>query len=367
MRVAVVSIMKNEEKHVERWFNSAKDADALYILDTGSTDDSVAIAKKLGINTFVASIEPFHFANARNMLLDMLPDDIDWIINLDLDEVLVAGWREALESVPNDGSITRPRYNYTWNWNEDGTPGLQYSGDKIVRRHSHRWKGACHEVNVVQPGYEEKQIFCGVKIEHYADNTKSRGSYLALLALDVEEDPHNDRNRYYYARELFYRGQFEEAIKQFKHHLSMPEARWDAERAWSMRFLAKLIPAERESWLLKACAEYSRGREPWTDLAQFYYDKQNFAGCFFAAGKALSISDKEGLYLNEADSWGWKPHDLYALGAYNVGSYEMAYMHGLKALRLNPTDKRLQDNIKFYEEKIDENSRGQYRAVSEVM
>lgn len=352
MKVVVVSIAKNEEKFVKRWKESANDADALYILDTGSSDATVAIAKELGINTYVADIKPWHFANARNMLLDMLPDDIDWIINLDLDEVLVAGWREELEKVPNDGSITRPRYLYTWNWNEDGTPGLQYSGDKIVRRHSHRWKGACHEVNVTQPGYEERQMFCGLQIHHHADNTKSRGSYLELLELDVQEDPHNDRNRYYYARELFYRGRFEESIIQFKHHLSMPEARWNAERAWSMRYLAKMIPHERESWLLKACAEYPNAREPWVDLAQYYYSLNDFAGCLFAANKALAITEKEGLYLNEGEAWGWIPHDLAAIAAYNLGSYHYAYGQGAIAMSMNPTEPRLQKNLEFYGEKI---------------
>ena len=365
MRIAVVSIMKNESKHIKRWKESANDADALYILDTGSDDDSVSIAKELGINVYQADIQPWHFGNARNFLLDMLPTDIDYIINLDLDEVLIDGWRGHLESM--DQTITRPRYNYTWSWNDDGTPGLQYNGDKIVRRNGYKWVNAVHEVMTPVDGLVEKQGFIGLQIEHHADNTKSRGSYLPLLALDVEENPNNDRNRYYYARELFFRGQYPEAINQFKHHLSMPEARWDAERAWSMRYLAKMIPTERESWLLKACAEYPAGREPWFDLAQYYYSKQDFAGCLFAAVKTLNIKDSQGLYLNESDAWGWKPHDVAALGAYNVGSYETALIQGHIALRLNPNDTRLQDNIRFYEEKIPENTRAQYQAIAQVM
>jgi glycosyltransferase involved in cell wall biosynthesis len=365
MKIVIASIMKNEAKHIKRWKESANDADAIYVLDTGSDDDSVAIAKELGINVYQADIQPWHFARARNMLLDMLPTDIDYVINLDLDEVLIDGWRGHLESM--DPSITRPRYNYTWSWEEDGSPGLQYHGDKIVRRNGYKWVNAVHEVMVPVDGLVEKQGFIDLKIEHHADNTKSRSSYLPLLALDVQENPNNDRNRYYYARELFFHGKYPEAIRQFRHHLSMPEAKWDAERAWSMRYLAKMLPAERESWLLKACAEYPAGREPWFDLAQFYYDKNNFAGCLFAANKVLSINNKQGLYLNEADAWGWKPHDVAAIAAYNVGSYEMAIIQGLIALRLNPGDARLQENVRYYEEKIPENVRAQYRAIADVM
>jgi glycosyltransferase involved in cell wall biosynthesis len=366
-KIAVVSIAKNEEKFVKTWKESAKNADALYILDTGSSDNTVSIAKELGINVYEAIITPWHFANARNHLLDLLPSDIDWIINLDLDEVLVDGWRAELEKIPNDGSITRPRYNYTWSWNEDGTPGLQYHGDKIVRRFSHRWKGACHEVNITQPGHHETQMFCGLQIHHHADNTKPRSSYLPLLALDVEEDPHNDRNRHYYARELFFRGEIEESVKQFKHHITMPEARWDAERAWSMRYLAKMLPQERESWLLRACAEYPRAREPWFDLAQHYYDKQNWSGSHFAASKALAIRTQEGLYLNEPEPWGWKMHDLYAIAAYNINQDFDAYINGCIALELNPNDARLQKNVEFYMERIPDQYKANYREIAKTM
>ena len=36
MKIAVYTIAKNEVSFVNRWFNSAKEADSLHILDTGS-------------------------------------------------------------------------------------------------------------------------------------------------------------------------------------------------------------------------------------------------------------------------------------------------------------------------------------------
>ena len=352
MKVAVVSIAKNEEQFVKRWKESAQDADALYILDTGSSDNTVSIAKELGIKTYTADIQPWHFANARNFLLDMLPDDIDWIINLDLDEILIDGWRAELEKVANDGSITRVRYKYIWNWNPDGTPGVTYHGDKIVRRHTHRWKGACHEVNTVQPGYEELQTFCELQIHQHADNTKSRSSYLPLLLLDVEEDPENDRNVYYCARELFFSGRAEEAVAMFKRHLGLKSAVWAPERAWSMRYLAKLLPEEAEHWHLRACAEYPEGAEVWTDLATFYYSKAQWPGCFYAATKALNCTYSGNLYLTEPNAYGWWPNDLAALAAYQIGSYHLALKYGQTAVDLNPTDQRLKDNLFFYKKAL---------------
>ena len=40
-KIAVYAISKNEEKFVDRWYESMKEADNIYVLDTGSTDNTV--------------------------------------------------------------------------------------------------------------------------------------------------------------------------------------------------------------------------------------------------------------------------------------------------------------------------------------
>ncbi len=114
MKIAVYTIALNEEKFVERWYESAKDADYLLIADTGSTDKTVKLAKKLGVNVINISIKPWRFDDARNAALASLPDDIDMCISLDMDEVLDEGWREALEKTT--GTQILYRYTHSWNW-----------------------------------------------------------------------------------------------------------------------------------------------------------------------------------------------------------------------------------------------------------
>lgn len=224
-----------------------------------------------------------------------------------------------------------------------------YHGDKITGRFSHRWVNAVHEVNVTQPDFQELQCFVeGIKIYHFADDTKSRSSYLPLLLLDVAENPNNDRNTYYCARELFFNGKFEESIAMFKHHLVMPESIWGPERAWSMRYLAKMIPHEAEHWHLRACSEYKEGAETWTDLAKYYHGKEDWFGMFYAAKRALTCQLYKGLYLTEPDAYGFWPHDMAALSAYRLGYYLEALYHGQIAAELNPDDLRLQENLIFY-------------------
>ena len=47
-KIYVYAISKNEEKFAKRWYESVKSADGIYVLDTGSTDNTVKILKELG-------------------------------------------------------------------------------------------------------------------------------------------------------------------------------------------------------------------------------------------------------------------------------------------------------------------------------
>ena len=51
MKICVYAICKNEEKHVWRWLNSARDADYICLLDTGSTDKTLELAHEWDMET----------------------------------------------------------------------------------------------------------------------------------------------------------------------------------------------------------------------------------------------------------------------------------------------------------------------------
>lgn len=344
MKIAVYTIAKNEEQFVERWAESAKEADYRFILDTGSSDDTVARAIALGVNVAVGSISPWRFDDARNISLGLIPSDIDICIALDMDEVLVEGWREHLEQI--NPETTRPRYQYTWSWNGD-KPGLQYGGDKIHRRHGYRWHHPVHEV-LRTDRTEEVQEWIGLEIHHHPDHSKSRGQYFPLLELAVEEDPFDDRNQYYLAREYFFNGMYDKAIDMFVKHLENPKATWGPERAASYRYLAKCNPARAQEYLEEACKEAPGRREALVELAQYYYEKKNWRMCKAIAFSAISITEKPLDYLCEEFAWGSLPYDLLAISCYNIGDKNMAYRYGVKAFELNPEDDRLARNIEFY-------------------
>lgn len=344
MKIAVYTIAKNEAQFVERWQRSACDADSLHILDTGSDDQTVTIARDLGIDVKVWKIDPWRFDKARNLSLEMVSSDTDMCIALDMDEVLVPGWRQYLELVsPN---VTRPRYRYTWSWERLGVPGLQYGGDKIHARHGYVWKHPVHEV--ITPTIDEVQEWCALEIHHFPDHTKSRGQYFPLLELAVAEDPEDDRNSHYLAREYYFHNQYDKSEAEFKRHLTLPKATWPAERAQSCRYLYKIT--NDPAWLQQAVKEDPVRREPRVDLAMHYYQNFDWENCFEAAREALKIEERPLDYISEAFAWGSTAHDLAAISAYNLGYYQEARYHGMEALKISPYDDRLVDNLKLYEE-----------------
>ncbi len=347
VKVAFYTIALNEQQFVEPWYNSCKDGDYLLIADTGSSDNTIKYAKKLGINTINVNVVPWRFDVARNASLAALPKDIDYCVSLDMDEVICENWRSELQ-IAKDRGATRPRYKYTWSWADDGAPGLQYGGDKVHARAGYRWKHPVHEVLMPYGVMQEKQEWCNFEIHHHPDNTKSRSGYMPLLEIAVQEDPHCDRNAFYYARELYYYGKYEEAVKQFQRHLLLPTATWGAERSASYRFIAKCKPQEAEYWLMQAIRESSSSREPYVDLAKYYYSKFNWLKMLKYAEQALAIEKRPLEYLTEADSWDFTPYDLAAISAYNLKDYEKANRYGTIALEMAPTDKRLLSNLSFY-------------------
>jgi tetratricopeptide (TPR) repeat protein len=350
VKVAVYTIALNEEKHVERWYNSIKDADYILIADTGSTDKTVEIAKSLGINVVNVLIKPFRFDTSRTAALAALPADIDYCISLDMDEVLTEGWRQDIETLaplePTQSAILRS--TLTWNFREDGTPGLQYGADRIHSRWGVMWRQPAHEIIGTYGEYKEVRGTVGFGIHHLADATKSRGQYMAMLKMAVDENPYSDRNAFYYARELYFYGLYKEAAKEFKRHLELPTAIWKPERAASLRYLSICEPDSAETHLVKAVATDPSRREPKVALAQEFYKKEDWENCYKWSVSALEIENKPLDYMCEEFAWDHTPLDLAALAAYNLGKFEEAREYGARAVEINPTDNRLIANLRWY-------------------
>jgi len=356
-KVCVYAICKNEAAFADRWMDSMSEADKVVVLDTGSDDGTVEKLRGRGADVTVETITPWRFDRARNRSLELVPRDTDICVCTDLDEVFRPGWRERLEQAWEPG-VGQAAYRYTWSFQEDGSEGYVFWIEKIHAREGYRWVHPVHEVlewnGEGQPG--RKITVEGIQLNHYPDAGKSRGQYLPLLELSVEESPWDDRNMHYLGREYMYRHRWDDCIRTLERHLRMPSAVWADERAASMRYIARSYVGKGEvqtarDWYLRAIAQAPHLREPYTDLARLLYEQEEWDGVLYFTRCALNITDRPRTYICEAEAWGSLPWDLRSLALYYTGRYREAAEAAREAVQRAPRDERLAANLRLMEGK----------------
>lgn len=358
-KICVYTICKNEEQFVEKWVDSAKEADLLIVGDTGSSDKTIEKLEKLGVVVHKFEVKPWRFDVARNMILDLIPDDIDICISLDLDEVLAHGWRKNMEKAWTDDT-TRMSYIYNWSFDEEGKPATTFVTDKIHERHSYKWSHPVHEILQYIGEKKEKITFgSGVQIDHHPDQNKPRSQYLPLLELSVAENPDDDRNMHYLGREYMYYEMWDKSIETLKKHLNLKSATWKDERCASMRYIARCYQhkndfASARVWLYKAIAEAPNLREPYVELALLEFDQDNFIAALHMCLEALKIENKSNSYINENYAWDSTIYDICSICYYQIGQLDKALEYSDEAVKHEPNNERLINNNNLFKDKIDE-------------
>ncbi len=357
-KICVYAISKNEEKFVERWYQSMKEADDIYVLDTGSKDKTVKKLKKLGVHTKKQKFSPWRFDVARNASLAMLPEDTDICVCTDLDECFEPGWRKRLEEQWSD-EITRARYLYNWHFNDEGKPDVTFYIEKIHKRLGFQWTHPVHEVLHYQKGKENIITLNNITLNHYPDKEKSRSSYLPLLELSVKEAPTDDRNMHYLGREYMYYKQWDKCIDTLIKHLSLKTATWKDERSASMRFISRAYIGlnrydEALMWLDKAILETPYLRDPLVEKALLEYQLENYEEVITLCEKALTITEHYKNYVNETFSWDHTIFDLLSIAYFHLGNIDKSLENVISAIKLSPSNTRLLENKKIIEQFIND-------------
>ena len=360
MNIIIYAIAKNEKKFAERFMASCADADGVYVLDTGSTDGTPDALRALGAEVSVAELIPWRFDRARNFALSLVPAEADVCVALDLDEVLCEGWREAIEAAWTDG-VTRGRYEYVWSHTDAGGDGVVFLADKIHARYGYHWRYPVHET-LCADWPETAARIPGLRIEHWPDAGKSRGSDLPLLELAVREEPGNDRHMHYLGREYFFHREYGRAIETLVRHIHMPTASWAAERAQSMLYIGRCFEAlgddwEAAQWYIRAVGEDTERREARFALARLKYRTQDWRACLDWAKRTLEVRERDLSYMTEPEAWGAEPYDLAAIACWHLRQLEDAENYAETALCHAPEDERLQNNLRLIREAMSDGDR----------
>lgn len=227
--ITVAMIARNEERFIRQCLQSVKVvADDIVVIDTGSDDQTVAMAEQEGARV-VSRPWPKNFAMARNWALDEVTTP--WTLMLDADEVLMG------DDIPNllDG-VSRPTadaYNIRIVSLTDRAEDLSEARvTRLFRNDSRvRWEGRIHEQII--PAIGRAGMTLGpldVRLMHYgylnevmADRGKLQRN-LELLDQSIKEPGTSEWKAYMYwqrAQTLMALQRLDEAVKDMKQAISL--------------------------------------------------------------------------------------------------------------------------------------------------
>jgi hypothetical protein len=190
-------IAKNEAKFIGRMLASLKQLapDNVVVCDTGSSDDTVAIAKAANATVVEVAVMPWRFDLARNISLSSLPLTVDYVLTIDCDELITEG-AEALagaifDSLSKTGKlpdVINHSFKTIWDWEGAGANRTSHYHERVHRRKGCHWVHPVHE-KLVWPQGANLAWCVPFELTQKPDLTKSRASYLPLLRIAVKEDP----------------------------------------------------------------------------------------------------------------------------------------------------------------------------------
>ncbi|HEX6512540.1 MAG TPA: glycosyltransferase, partial [Chloroflexota bacterium] len=228
--ISACLIVKNEEAHLSRCLASIKDVvDEIILVDTGSTDRTVDIAREFGARVFHFEWCD-DFSAARNESLRHATGD--WIIWIDGDDELCEAAPGALRRLCTRRPL--PEWGY---WMDVRSPYGEGGDQEVTVRHwrlfeSGRgicFRGRIHEeprppVPITQ---EQIAVQAEVRIDHWGympdlellQQKSDRNRH--LLELCVEEEPSNPLHHYNLGRQYNREGNYQQGLKTLTRALEL--------------------------------------------------------------------------------------------------------------------------------------------------
>jgi glycosyltransferase involved in cell wall biosynthesis len=274
--ITLTMIVKNEEEVLPRALRGWRNlADELVIIDTGSSDHTVEVARAHDANVLAYPWQyPGHKGAARNMGLDAATGE--WIVVLDADEIIQqpAALRQAIVSQPDDVAGMNVLFeNY-----HEGRLNLSWYQPRVFRRGLYRYKHREHELPLWCGGdraHDEAAV--QLVFEHRApagrDQTKMQPMIDRLLA-DVTQWPDDPMPAYFLHRQYLLAGDYPKCIQTGHRYLSLAAAAGlDPCEAYGNIASAHHFQGDTQEairWLHKAAAEQAHRKIWWLRLAELH-------------------------------------------------------------------------------------------------
>ncbi len=350
--LSVCMIVKNEEGVLERCLTCVKSfADEIVIVDTGSTDKTKEIADR-----FSAKIFDFtwcdDFAAARNYSFSKATQE--YTMWLDADDVIDEKNQSALLQLKGelDDSVDMVIMKYDVDFDAHGNPTLSYYRERIFKTAlRYQWVGEIHEV-IPQRG---RAIHRDISVYHKKIRAQEPGRNLRIFQKMISDGKTLDpRQKFYYARELYYNRNYLGAIRQFTAFLDERKG-WVENNISACKDLAACYYiAEDENAALQSLLRsfsFDKPRaEICCDIGRHFLDRAQYQLAIFWYSLATTCEkNAEGGGFCLPDCYDYTPNIQICVCYDRLGDYEKAKEYNEKAGRVKPNDRGYLYNKEYFE------------------
>lgn len=349
--LSLCMIVKNEEAVIGRCLECVKTtADEIIIIDTGSTDATEAIVKK-----YTDKVYHFpwidDFAAARNFSFSKATKD--YVMWLDADDVVDEKNRNQLIELKEtlDSSVDIVMMKYDVAFDENNQPTFSYYRERIFKRISNfHWVGEIHEV-IVPTG---QVIYCDIAISHKKEIVHDPKRNLRIFEkLRHSGKTLEPRQQYYYARELYYNGEYLKAIEIFDHFLNEGKG-WIENNISACQNLHSCYQAIGESQtallaLFRSFSYDSPRAEICCDIGQHFMKLENYRVAIFWYQQAARTqpNHESGAFYME-DCYGFIPYLQLCVCYDKLGDYKTANECNEAVGKLKPESSSYKYNREYF-------------------
>ncbi|SMB98530.1 Glycosyltransferase involved in cell wall bisynthesis [Thermanaeromonas toyohensis ToBE] len=342
-------IVKNEEAYLEKCLSSARNVvDEIIVVDTGSTDRTIDIARQYGakVITFEWGQD---FSAARNLSLEQATGD--WILYLDADEELVEVDKEAFLQLLKDPKVEGYYFRIiSPTAGETGDQGLRHLSLRLFRnRPGYRFQGALHEqiVPSILATNPSAQLWdSGLYIYHHGYKQEVVGSRnkvsrnLDILQKQMEKAPQDSYLRYNLGVALYEAGDLAGALREWEN----VEQKIDIRAGYAPTFFRNYaIALLKDNQPLRALEVAERGLSYFPDYTDLHYLRgqaleqlERYTQSQDAFLRCLELGEAPARYVTSIGVGSYLA--LYKLGELmeKCGYYELAINYYQKAFHLQP-------------------------------
>ncbi len=270
--LGLVMIVRNEARGLARCLESVRPwVDDLLVLDTGSTDDSVAIARQHGAR--VAHFEWVNdFSAARNAALALSP--CDWQLVLDGDEWLVAGG-PALRALKHQAPTFVGRVAVNSVFDQTGAAEPVHASSHLPRLlpRGCRYEGRIHE----QPVFDgPRHTLTAIEVAHdgyLPTQMQAKGDRnRQLLTLAVEEHPGDAYLHYQLGKDHEVHDRFALALPCYAQALSLLGPHAGRQPGWRHDLILRTLFTLKAQGQVADAVDLAQAEMPhWSDSPDFYF------------------------------------------------------------------------------------------------